>query len=322
MTFQPTIPDQTVKRSTSHFCPFLGIPGDATTHYQYPTRNNYCHVPDRPETIQFAHQQAFCLSDQYFECPVYSQIGVVKLPSDIRGTANAHNSPGTRVQAGTIIGALGLGVILIGTMIFLILQKGGTFPLSSSTVLQPSETPLILSLTPTSLPPTSTLAPSPVSAFVSITPTVTPSLTNTQTPTRTSAPPTFTPTYFPTPGPGFSTPFGPGLQFAIHIVQAGESYTAIGNQYNTTVEALDAVNKLKEGQTIWPGRLIVIPVGVTDPAGLPQFEVYLLPENTLLTELATQFNTDPEQIRFYNALGPEPEIPAGRWLIIPLLPEN
>ncbi len=320
MTPHTKTPTDNVKRSTtSHYCPFLGIPGDATTHYQYPTRNNYCHVPDYPETIQLNHQEMFCLRAQYLECPVYSQVGVANLPPSLRGEGTSLITLQTRRRVGVLFGAFGLGILFIGLVLFLILQNEGALPFSAGAVLQPSATPLELSRTPTTQPlATSSPVPSPVPVLA--TTTSTPTLTN--TPTRTSAPPTFTPTYFPTPGPGFSTPFGPGLQFAIHIVQAGESYTAIANQYNTTAEVLDAINKLKEGQTIWPGRPIVIPVGVTDPAGLPQFEVYLLPENTPLTELATQFNTDPEQIRFYNALGPEPEIPAGRWLIIPLSPEN
>ncbi len=59
-------------------------------------------------------------------------------------------------------------------------------------------------------------------------------------------------------------------------------------------------------------------VTVTNPSGLPKFSVLYLTEATLVEAISNETGADPGQIRFFNALGSAPEIPAGRWLIIPI----
>lgn len=67
------------------------------------------------------------------------------------------------------------------------------------------------------------------------------------------------------------------------------------------------------------GQLVVIPVGINDPAGLPGFAVVQVTEpGEMLSDLAMRFSADPESIRGTNALGEDPWLPAGRWLIVPL----
>ncbi|GAB4579618.1 MAG: hypothetical protein Fur0022_23560 [Anaerolineales bacterium] len=301
----------------SKHCPFLGIPGDATTHYRYPSRVNYCYAPNRPEPIRFEHQQAFCLTEEYAQCPVFRMEGVVSLPSDIRGQETDGTS-WSRVGKG-LLSLFGLAGI-VAVLVFLILPLLG----QNLAILPPSITPLAPSPTSEALIahplPTQSVTPSPELTSPPSTPTFTPTSTSSPTPSLPTSTPTVTatPTFFPSPAPGFGTPFATDPPLVIHIVQDGQSFTSIAAQYGTTPEVLAAVNILLEGQSLWVGLHIVVPVGVLDPTGLPRFQVFLNAENTTVEALAALFNTDPELIRRYNALGPQPEVPAARWLIIPL----
>ncbi|HNB54110.1 MAG TPA: LysM peptidoglycan-binding domain-containing protein [Anaerolineales bacterium] len=294
-------------------CPYLGIPDDATTHYTYPSRLNFCHMPERPSPIQFDHQQAFCLGIRHSECPVYRVQGLTTLPPSIRGIDPTPPSFWSRNAFAALVGILILA--LVSLLLFVILPQ----PNSDSAATFLSPTPLKFTETPEP-------SPTPVPAFGLSPKTPTPSPTQTHTPTVTLSPTatdtptsTFTPTYFPSPGPGFGTPFGANPAFAIHMVKAGESFTGIAALYKTTSEVLAAINPVNQGQTLWVDRPIVVAVGVTDLTGLPQFNVYQTEVEITLDALATQFGVDPELIRLYNVLSDTiPEIPAGRWLIIPL----
>jgi LysM repeat protein len=115
------------------------------------------------------------------------------------------------------------------------------------------------------------------------------------------------------------TPFGPESGYLIHVVQAGESYLSIADLYGTTPAVLQGVNPTVEGASLWVGRQIVIPVGVTSLGSLPQFVVVFTTETVNINALADFYGSDPEQIRFYNQLGADDLVPSGRWLIIPLL---
>src|SRR4051812_6844187 len=45
----------------------------------------------------------------------------------------------------------------------------------------------------------------------------------------------------------------------IHIVHDGETLTSIAQKYHTTVEALIAANKLKDGNSLYVGERLTIP---------------------------------------------------------------
>lgn len=318
-------------------CPFLGIPGDDTTYYQYPSRTNHCYVPNRPEPIRFEHQETFCLTSQFPHCPVYRVEGATNLPPEIRGIEN--ETQNTRKRVGLIFSGFLAISALIALGIFILIPRFDLGTLSASNLptettfpsLEPAPTISNQASTPTSLPILSaelitlTASASSTSADTATAPPPSPTPLPAHTATRTLVPtptftsaPTFTPTYFPSPVPGFGTPYATDPPLVIHIVAEGQSFTSIANQYQTTPEVLAAINPLISGQSLWVGLYIVVPVGVSDATGLPRFTVYLNTEETTLTALAAQFNADPELIRRYNALGPVPEIPAARYFIIPL----
>lgn len=338
MTAQPPVASEP-KSSSSRHCPFLGIPGDDTTYYQYPSRTNYCYVPNEPEPIRFEHQEAFCLTADFSRCPVYRVEGATSLPPDIRGKEKGVQT--TRNRVGLLVSVLSLGAILaLGFFIFG--PRFGLNLLSSANSPTRTATPTVERTTPTRTPsltssateipaeivfltatPILAVSPTATKTSTSLPPSLTPLPTHTATqtliPTQTFTPlPTLTPTYYPSPIPDFGTPYATDPPLVIHLVAEGQSFTYIAELYQTTPEVLTAVNQLIPGQSLWIGLRIVVPIGVTDATGLPHFTVYLNTEDTTLFALAAQFNTTPELIQRYNALGPIPEIPAARYFIIPL----
>lgn len=312
MTARPSdpAPELLPPNSVESNCPFLGTPGDPTTHYRYPCRANRCFAQTPPQTIQFDHQQGYCLGSNYLNCPVFIREGAAKPLPELPEAplAPPRRRPFRRRNPLKTVGILLAAGLLLSWLI------PNLFPAQSSAGPEsptPSPAPTL-----TAAPPQETLP------LIAASPTRPPTHTLSPTPTRTSPPPTITPTPFPTPGPGLATPFGDSPSFVIHLVQPGESFTRIAAQYGADPDVLAAVNTLVEGQSLWPGRLIVVPLGVSDSASLPRFQVFLTAEATTLAELAARFQADAALIRLFNALGPGPELPAGRWLIIPLPPET
>jgi hypothetical protein len=102
----------------------------------------------------------------------------------------------------------------------------------------------------------------------------------------------------------------------VHQVKAGESLTVIANDYNTTIAVIKAMNYMKPGASPWPGAILVLASGKTDPTGLPQVTAVLLPARAKVTNLAQQYNMDPELLRQYNSLGPGDWLEANRWVVV------
>jgi hypothetical protein len=89
-------------------------------------------------------------------------------------------------------------------------------------------------------------------------------------------------------------------------------------QYNTSIEAIRAVNGI-ENALLWVDQLLVIPFGMTEVSHLPAFVVYQVPpEGQTVDQVAQLFAASQEDLRLYNTLGARPELPGGRWLIIPV----
>ena len=124
--------------------------------------------------------------------------------------------------------------------------------------------------------------------------------------------------FTPTPGPELETPIGAAPTYLIHSVRDGESLSFLAQAYGSSPEAIQAANGLGS-LPLWIGQLVVIPVGISDPAGVPRFAVVRVAvTGETLPDLAAREAADPEDIRRYNALGDDPWLPPGRWLIVPL----
>lgn len=73
------------KSSTSSLvrCPYLAAAGDEATYYAFPTGGNLCHACDPAEAADLGHQATYCLTEEYAECPLYSQSGAQPMPASI-----------------------------------------------------------------------------------------------------------------------------------------------------------------------------------------------------------------------------------------------
>lgn len=307
-------------------CPFLGQKFDPDTCHLYPSRGNYCHAVKKPGRIRIAYQERVCLSGIFHECSVFKNESPQTLPEHIR----LSSSPGRNfLWIGIVIGLLAAaasGFVLLRRFPlsgFLPGDRAG-FPGEDPSAVVMTETlrpsPSIgLNLTgtntasPTSPPDSAT--PSPV-----VSPGTSPAASASLVPSReaTLIPTSPAVTPFPTTGPELETRFGPEDQFLIHSMQAGQSYAYLERYYQTTREVIEATNQLYEGASLWPGTLLVILPGVAEVPDLPRFVVYFVEKPIDIVELAGMYSCTVDEIRYYNELGIEETIQAGRWLIIPV----
>jgi hypothetical protein len=148
------------------------------------------------------------------------------------------------------------------------------------------------------------------------------------TPTATHTP-TFTPTFAVTVmqspvviGESVSKrqldqPIGSDQKFVIHKILYGENLGQCASRYNTSVEAILAVNyDLKT--PVWVDALVIIPVGFTNVYGLPTFDAYEVPRADMsLNVLALSFGVSLKDLRYYNAIDMDESLQVGDWLLIP-----
>ncbi len=198
------------------------------------------------------------------------------------------------------------------------------------------------------LPPTSTptVNLTLTTATPTLTPSRTPTLTRTPTPTRTSTQtPSNTPTTTSAPtstpnltatqalgltltsspyasgtcGHSLDTSFGTKYTFVIHELERGENLNMDANKYQTTTDAILAVN-YHLSLPVQPGWFVVIPVGISDVNSVPPFEPYQASGVVMsTTEMASQLDTDPKLFSQYNAFNSPCTYFSG-WVLVPRTP--
>lgn len=120
-------------------------------------------------------------------------------------------------------------------------------------------------------------------------------------------------------GHALDVPFGKNAKFLVHRVVSGENLTLYAGQYNTTTEAILAIN-YHLPMPVWEDWIIVIPVETVDVSDVPPFEPYqAIGTSISLGELARQLNTDPQSLYKYNAFEGACRIFSG-WLLVPRKP--
>ena len=305
-------------------CPFLGLASDSETCYVFPNRGNYCYRVDTAQPVSFAHQEKMCLGEEYPQCPVYRDKGETPFPSELRGEGL---DPDFYKRFSWW--KIGL-VVIVSAATFAFLWFKGMIPIS------PTSTPSLEMSTQTKVyvidnqeaetlfPPQEESTPLPSSFTLTPTITLTSTLTLTPTITLTSSitpTPTDLPTITPTPGPVFGTPFGDQKQYVLHNVIDGDSLGNLAYLYDTSVEAIRKASDIRSGKDAWPGDLLVIPIGQSDPSQVTCFMPLYLERKTSIYDLSARYAVTVKDIRFYNDLGDDEYIPAGRWLIIPVCGE-
>ena len=283
-------------------CPFLGLSYDKATYSNFPSIDNVCYHGQPNNSPTFSHQHEFCFTKKYVECPVYSSPEGTKLPESLQLIVN--NKP--HKQWILLI----LGFIVIGAAILLGIHWKNK--------IQSSEIP---SQTPTYSQAIATLA-----VFIKNTATTTPSNTPTEVIPSVTPTPQITATVF-TSTPSFTATellafglesiIGENPQFIIHRTLEGESLPLYANIYQTSVEAIRAVN-FGLPRILWTGQIVIIPINQTDMAGIPPFSAYEIVDDGITFEkIAEEFSVPIEELLRYNASTQEYTLRKGDWILIP-----
>ena len=283
-------------------CPHLSSFRDVTTFYAYPSAANGCGRAAPPAPLPGSHQARFCLTARHTECPLNAPSWSGTFPPEVRAAAErewGRRRPRSmrRRLLWVILSIVFVGAIAVaGWALSDSIPAATAGPGGQAQAVAPSREPAgIPSRTPSASPSPSPTAP--------------PTLAPSDTPA---------PLFTATPGPALETPIGLAPTYLIHSIQTGESLSSLAQAYITSPQAIQAANRL-EGLPLWVGQLVVVPVGINDPTGVPGFAVVQVAEpGETLSDVAARFAADPESIRRYNALSEDPWLPAGRWLIVPL----
>jgi hypothetical protein len=288
-----------INGSRSENCPYIGLFGDPATFSDFPTQVNACHHVNPISTPNLYHQRSFCLSPAFVGCPIYQNEHGARLSKDIQFRAR-----GLALTTRKLRLYIGLGVVVL-IIIFGLLFVSKWRPLSSITYA-PEETygsqtfsETAVTLTLEEVKPT----------FQQITVTAMKPL-----PTATQTPPT--PTHEPQ-NLSLDSPIGKEYQFIIHRVTEGETLQFFADQYNTSIEAITAVN-FDLISPLWINWMVIIPLNTIDVTNLPAFEAYMVQQQNIpLRELAPQLSASLDDLAFYNNISMDYVMNEGEWLLIP-----
>ena len=145
--------------------------------------------------------------------------------------------------------------------------------------------------------------------------------TETQTELSPTAEPTDLTATLEDPLLALNTPIGKEIQFIIHRVAEGETTSQYAQRYNTSIEAINAVNYFLP-PSLWINWLIVIPLDLTEVEGLPAFEAYLVEEDVTLDELAEQLSASLDEMCLYNGIDSNHTLHDGEWVLVPREPRQ
>lgn len=302
------MPEQTFHRlnvaqgTPPRICPQLGLHDDRATRFGYPTTGNFCYKSGHPTPVEPDKQSSLCLCLEYSSCSIFQGTSVLAQPR----RRNARLTPWKRIAILTCILAVAGALIAFGYPLLTRSQKVQGPSITS----EPSQLANIVSL-----PATPTQAAE--------TPTATGEIEASSTPSPSASPTNkaITPTqthYIPTIGPLPGTPFGPAHNFILYVAEDADSLTKISEKFNTSPDVVLASNEFKEGRALWPGDVLVILPGVTNPEGVIRFKVIELASSTDISDLAAEYNVSVNDLKEYNSFGSSYTIPAGRLVIIPV----
>jgi hypothetical protein len=293
------------KNLAKGICPYLGLKDDRATVSAYPSHWNVCYHVSPSSTPKFDHQRSYCLTNDYHECDVYHQPADEKMPKEIQ-----YSEPAWFMR----IKSTKLLLIIIPLFVILILAmvlwgsrqrkaqlEGNPDPVTSLQATLPDgyQTATSESVLDEQIPLAE--ATETVSSLLTITPSP-----NLPTPTPTSTIPPL----------ALETPIGLTYRFIIHRAVEGESLLLFANWYDTSAEAIQAVN-LNLTYPIQVGELVIIPVAMTDVTGLPAFEPYEVQQDVLVEDLAIELGVTAEDLRLFNNLEEGITLSAGHWVIVP-----
>ena len=297
----------------NQFCPYLGLKFDPKSWVGYPSHINYCHRVKPLAVPKFEHQRNFCLTSNYIDCPVVYGGPGQKMPKVIQSQSNQANTLKKIVRIEVLTGLVLIAIIL--SAIFWKQIVAGITQIGQSAA---SNNPPTRSQESVIFTPTPTIKPSSTYTI-----TLKATNENIPSPTQTLIPPTETPSPPPPtiapPVLALETPIGRDLKFIIHEVIPGESLELYARDFNTTVEAIRAVNyNLPSFLPLdW---IVVIPINTNDVSDIPSFEPYEVRQPVTIEVLANQLSVDLTELRRYNRIPSGYILNPGEWLLVPREP--
>lgn len=276
-------------------CPNLGLGDDQATYSGFPSQMNACYHVRPVATPNIAHQRAYCLHSNHIDCPLLAAPPGEKMPKQLmlktRGLSKEKRYH-----------LIVLGVLSIAIIVVVLIRFG------SSWLSRPIEETI----------PTPDDLTSVARETIIVTVTAE-EITNTPSPTE--VPPTetqvpITPTQ-EDPLLALDTPIGDEIQFIIHRVTEGETLQIFATQYNTTVEAITAIN-YDLIVPLWTNWLVIIPLDITEVDELPVFEAHQVEvENIPLRDLAEQLSASLNEMMRYNNLEASHILHQAEWVLVP-----
>jgi hypothetical protein len=280
------------QRGAVSSCPYLGLRDDPATAMAFSSIMNRCYRSGKPRKVSLEYQSQVCFGE-YTECRIYQR--------------KYHADPKKRKLL-LYLGLVAAGVVLLVT--WGMLQGWPPFKGVSETVIVATPFP-------------ATNAPATESAAA----TESPASSSSPSP---PSPPSFVPSTPPAPHTGnptvflpLDTPIGTTYKFLIHRVREGESLSLYLTLYNTSVDAIRAVNRSLT-VPLWVNQIVIIPLNIGDIGTLPVFDAYEVVEDINASQLAERLSAELGIVRegflSYNALSGEETILKGSWVLIPYLP--
>ncbi len=273
-------------------CPFLGLDDDRETALSYPSVHNYCYHLKSASSVDLIQQRQFCLSNKYNTCPIYTNENVIKAPEGWGGKKILPLKPKPWMAWALVLIAI-VVIVLVSYLLGLFKKPPATAPVLSS----PTRTTIVVEANPTVVP-TITLAVSTAEPTI------------TEVPTQ---PVEIVPHML-------ETPFRNTPQLLVHQVKEGEGFIMLAEKYQTSVDAIKAINYAITDSLLY-NQILVIPVNTTDVSGLPSFSVYQEQEgNVTIEELANRMQLDAASFGSYNDLPLNYLVSQGEMLLIPHQP--
>lgn len=220
-------------------CPHLGLPDDPRSRYTFVSETHRCHRAARPRPIPPDVQANLCLAATFERCPVY------------QGTAEGFGDAPRRAVplVPVVAGVLALVLVIAGSF-FVIGLRDRDDPSAGDEFAAGTVVTTTAGRADSAGPSTASVAPSRAAAAPS--PAV---ITATATP----APlPFVAPSPAPSPSPTAASPTTPtpAPRPTTHLVQAGDSISAIAAFYGLNPVSLSELNDIPWNATIFPGQVL------------------------------------------------------------------
>ena len=278
-------------------CPFLGLNDDNTSHMAFTSPENHCYHCKPIAPIKLEHQNDYCLDPNFLTCSIFTDKEGRRMPNNLIYIEDAGSVDKRLLWAGLILAGIAVAISL-----FFAFEntKSSEKPPSSlistnsiQTLTAIANASSLFESTATSIatdsiiliPNTETIL-NAVTATTSPFPTLTPVIPTSNSTEINTASVSITPsaTLMMTPQSPYSldAPIGRGQLFIIHKVANGENLTTLADTFNTSVEAILAVNYMLN-IPIRVDATVIIPLQKEDTQGLSLFEPYQVTHCLLYT---------------------------------------